>query len=334
MITTYIRSSSYGDFSFCEHKFFLRYVLGLPDVSNKKADKGNIVHKALELLGRRKEAEQVGITRIKDEAWEGEVDVAIIDPSFACSKAWEYCTKQFDHHAWEIKDYKDCIKMVDTVMEFNDGMFNPLKLDIVGVEKKFDIEIIKPWSSYNFNTPDGPLKGYLSLKGTVDLIHRVDKNILEIVDWKTGRRLDWNTGQEKTMQKLEVDAQLRMYHYAIHKLYPDIDQVMITIYYITDGGPYTVFFNRDDLPKTEELLQARFQQIKDTVRPRRIYPDWKCSKLCHYGKTEHPTSGKLLCVHYKDEIINLGIEKVTNKHADFKALTQYGAGGGKYEVKD
>ena len=45
MIVTYLRSSSIGAFSFCEQKYLMSYVLGLPDKQNAKAQLGNVLHK-------------------------------------------------------------------------------------------------------------------------------------------------------------------------------------------------------------------------------------------------------------------------------------------------
>jgi len=332
MIITYLRSSSYNDFSYCAHKYFLKYVLGLPDPGNKAADTGNIVHKAMELLALRKVAEQKGEAAVTDEAFEGvAIATKSIDPEFALNSAWKHCTTAFSHHDWTQADFKDCSKMIREAMEFNNGAFNPLKLNIEAVEKKFDLEVIKPWSKYHFKTPNGPLEGYLGLKGTVDLIVRQDNSTIEVVDWKTGRyRKDISTGEEKTIEKFENDPQLRLYHYAMCQLYPDVDNIFITVFYIRAGGPFSIFFTRRDLEKTEEMLRERFQKIKDTVRPRLIYPDWKCTKLCHFGKNNQPGLNKTICMHYRDEIVKLGLEKVTNKYANFKSLTEYGAGGGKY----
>ena len=50
MIITYLRSSSYTTYDFCAHQYFLEYVLGIDSLSNKKAEKGTIVHKTLEVL--------------------------------------------------------------------------------------------------------------------------------------------------------------------------------------------------------------------------------------------------------------------------------------------
>ena len=45
MLVTYIRSSSYNNYSFCQMQYFLTYVLGYQTDSGKKAELGTIVHK-------------------------------------------------------------------------------------------------------------------------------------------------------------------------------------------------------------------------------------------------------------------------------------------------
>ena len=46
--------------------------------------------------------------------------------------------------------------------------------------------------------------------------------------------LNWATGEEKTQEKLEIDPQLMIYYYAVNKLYPEIDNCIVTIYFIND----------------------------------------------------------------------------------------------------
>ena len=50
MLVTYIRSSSYNNYSFCQMQYFLTYVLGHRSDSGKKAEMGTIVHKVMEVL--------------------------------------------------------------------------------------------------------------------------------------------------------------------------------------------------------------------------------------------------------------------------------------------
>ena len=45
----YFRSSSFNCHRFCPMQYYMEYTLGWRGSSNKKADKGTIVHKALEI---------------------------------------------------------------------------------------------------------------------------------------------------------------------------------------------------------------------------------------------------------------------------------------------
>ena len=44
----------------CEQQYFIEYILGWRGLSNKKADKGTIVHKVLEILAYIKKNQQDG----------------------------------------------------------------------------------------------------------------------------------------------------------------------------------------------------------------------------------------------------------------------------------
>ena len=50
MIVTYIRSSSYNNYEYCQMQYFITYVLGHRSISGKKAQLGTIVHKVMECL--------------------------------------------------------------------------------------------------------------------------------------------------------------------------------------------------------------------------------------------------------------------------------------------
>ena len=128
------------------------------------------------------------------------------------------------------------------------------------------------------------------MKGTIDLVTDLGDGVYEVVDWKTGRRLDWATGEQKTQANLFTDAQLRIYHYAVKHMFPDVSTFLISIYFINDGGVFTLHFQDKDLKDTEEMLKQKFEFIKNTDDPkiiRHIDPkqSWKCTKLCHQGMT-------------------------------------------------
>tara|TARA_R110002020_G_scaffold55309_2_gene153591 strand:+ start:13762 stop:14763 length:1002 start_codon:yes stop_codon:yes gene_type:complete len=268
-------------------QYYLEYTLGWRGLSGKKADKGTICHKVLEITALAKKAAQEGKKTITDEDL-GKVDTANYEPEYLeelIQKAYDLYTSHSSQHKWAPRDLKDCSKWVWKALKENDGMFDPRNRDVVDAEPHFDFEIEEEWAKYDYELGDGTkLSGNLSLKGTIDLIADVGDGVYEIIDWKTGRRLDWATGEEKTQEKLFKDPQLRMYHYAAKKLYPHVDSFLVTIYFINDGGPFTVHFQDKDLPKTIEMIQKKFEFIKATEKPL-LKRSWKCSKLCHQGKS-------------------------------------------------
>lgn len=282
----------------CEQQYFIEYVLGWRGPSNQKADKGTIVHKVLEILAFIKKAEQDNLKNIEDDI-AGKIKVNKYDLEKIFDIVYNHYITNNSHHDWKDKDKKDCWKWVNKTIEFNNGMFDPRNRNIVCPEQHFDFVIEKPWAKYSFDTEDGKLEGNLALKGTIDLITKIDDSFYEIVDWKTGRRLNWATGKEKTQECLENDPQLRIYHYAVSHLYPDVDNIMITINYINDGGPFSMCFQKSDLIKTEQMLRDKFEKIKATKRPY-LNRSWMCKKLCHFGKTTFENTSILPTEEYRD----------------------------------
>ena len=282
----------------CEQQYFLEYVLGWRGPSGQKADKGTIVHKVLEILAVLKKASQDNQNIINDDIV-GELDINNYDLDQIIDNVYDHYSKSTQHHKWTNKDLTDCRNWVYKAINFNDGMFDPRNRNILCPEQHFDFEIKKSWSKYEFDTVDGKLEGYLALKGTIDLITMVNDNTIEIIDWKTGKRLDWATGKEKTQEKLEQDPQLRIYHYAISKLYPNIDHIIFSIYFINDGGPFSICFDKSDLLATEEMLRQKFQTIKNTKRPK-LNKTWMCNKLCHFGKTTFENTSIKPEMEYRD----------------------------------
>jgi hypothetical protein len=282
----------------CEQQYFFEYVLGYRGPSNQKADKGTIVHKVLEILAFVQQTKQNTESSFVDDIV-GCVNINDYDLDQIIDQVYEYYTSRFHHHKWSSKDLDDCRSWVYKAITYNNGMFDPRNRNILCPEQHFDITIPEEWAKYKYNTAQGVIEGNLAIKGTIDLITQVSDNTIEIVDWKTGRRLNWATGQEKTQEKLEDDPQLRIYHYAAQKLYPHIDHIMVTIFFINDGGAFSISFDKSDLPKTEYMLKDKFDIIRKTKKPR-LHKSWMCSKLCHYGKTTFENTNVLPILEYRD----------------------------------
>lgn len=299
MIITYFRSSSYNTHSMCEQQFFFEYVLGWRSPSGFKAVKGTIMHKVLEVLAVIKKAQQDNLQVVNDDEILGEIDVNNYNLNTIIEKVYKYYSEANKQHVWAAKDYKECYNWVYKAIEFNNGMFDPRNCKILQPEQRFDLVIEKPWAKYEYDIDGKKFDGYLGLKGTIDLITEVDSKTVEVVDYKSGKRLDWATGQEKTQEKLEKDAQLRIYHYAVKKLYPHLDTVIFTIYFVNDGGPFSMVFHDSDLIETENMLRQKFEIIKNTRKPK-LNRSWMCSKLCHFGKTTFQDSHIQSIEEYRD----------------------------------
>jgi hypothetical protein len=284
----------------CEQQYFIEYVLGYRGPSNKKADKGTICHKVLEILAHIKLCNQNNENIYNDDIL-GPIDTKTYNLDHIIEKVYEFYSSQFKHHQWETKDFKDCHKWSHKALTDHNGIFDPRSRLIVQPEQHFDIEIDKPWANYEYETKDGILKGKLAIKGTIDLITKVNDSTLEIIDWKTGRRLDWATGEEKTLEKLYKDPQLKIYHYALSRLYPQYDHVIMSINFINDGGAFSMCFDKSDLSSTEDLIRKKFEEIKKCKKPK-LNKSWKCNKLCHFGKNNFSqvNTGILPILEYRE----------------------------------
>ena len=321
MLITYVRSSSYNNYAFCQMQYFITYVLGYRSDSGKKAEIGTVVHKTLEVLAGLKKFQQDNPKRKYLEVMDDVVDkVKIHKDKFLTNpfidqiseSSYDAYTSKSKHH-WTKGDFKTVNKLTYQTLEYNDGQFDPRFRNVVDPEPHFDIPIEEDWGKYTYELPDGKvLEGQLAIKGTIDLVTKVDDDTIEVVDWKTGQRKDWATGEEKTYEKLCQDPQLLLYNYAISKLYPDYKQAIMTIFYVKDGGPFSMCFDRSDKENFLKMLKERFEDIKKNNAPKLLSVDrssWKCTKVCHFYKNKWPGTEDNMCIHIEKHLKNHGMEK-------------------------
>lgn len=273
MLVTYLRSSSFNCHETCPLSFFIEYNLGIRGKSNIKADMGTCVHKVMEVLAINKKGLQDKAKECEDDIYGKFKPTKKPNINKIIEKVYAHYSKAFSHHNWTEDEFAKVKLWVEKTLSFGDGAFDPLNQNIYSPEMEFDIAIDEPWSN-----------GEYFIKGTMDLVVAHGDGLYEIVDYKTGRRLNWGTGEEKTFEKLQQDPQLKLYHYAATKLIPDAKEIMVTIYFINDGGPFTMSFGPAELESTVEMLRQKFEEIKATKLPKQN-KSWKCSKLCNAGKT-------------------------------------------------
>lgn len=247
------------------------------------------------------------------------IGVEIVSEIF--ERAYDYYVNQ-SVHKWQPAHKRDCHNFTWMALDYNNGMFDPRNRDIVDMEPHFDIEIDRPWAKFDYITPQGEeISGNLAIKGTIDLITRLDDGILEIVDWKTGQRVDWGNKTrskelpKKTYEVLCKDPQLMLYYYAAQHLFPDEHHVMATIIFVRDGGPFTVCFEQEHIEEMEKMLENRFREIRNCRNPKLIsqnHTDMKCKYLCPFAKNKFSDEDDLnMCHHTQQQIKEHGIEFVT-----------------------
>lgn len=337
MLVTYIRSSSYNNFEYCQMQYFITYVLGHQSVSGKKAQLGTIVHKVMEVLGGCKKILQDKGEMVLNDDGLGEIEFTkrkLNTKKFVneiIKRSYEYYTENCTHH-YTNADYKFCEDTTWEGLLYDDGNFDPRKRNIVASEPHFDIAIEEDWAKFSYETEDGEtLEGQLAIKGTIDLVTEIDDGVIEVIDWKTGRRLNWATGEEKTYEKLCEDPQLMLYYYAISKKFPEYRDAIMSIFYIRDGGPFSICFEESDKEKFLGMLKDRFEEIKKTTNPKmlsRRQAHWKCTKLCDFCKKDWPGTNENICRHVSNNLEQFGMmDTVQNCTKEGFSIGHYEAPG-------
>lgn len=266
----------------------------------------------------------------------GQISTKDFDLKLLFDKAFIYNQKKSIHNFTD-GEIEECWEWCQKAMNFKGGAYNPLNLEIVDAEKSFDVTFDDSWAAYDFAFGGEQYTGQLGIKGNIDIITRDEDGLIQMLDYKTGKCKNWVTGKEKTYKDFLKDPQLLIYFYALSQAYPD-DEILVTVYYINHGGPFTVAFDRSKLPEIKEMLRKRFEEIKRTKIPKLLSynrTDYKCKNMCGASKQIHPDSGKCLCEHFRDKIKEKGLNYVleNDKIPSFR-LSDYGSGGGREGLKD
>lgn len=304
--------------------YFLTYNLGYYQPSGKKAQLGTVVHKVMECLAlckkelqdndkKRLSVEDDAIGEIKFTPKTLHTDKFVKD---LLNRAYEHYTGKCIH-SYTKADFKFCEELVSNGLTYNDGQFDPRNQNIIQPEASFDLPIEEDWAVFKYNDKDGnEQEGRLAIKGTIDLVTKIEDDIIEVIDYKTGQRKNWATGEVKTYDKLMDDAQLLLYNYAITKLFPDYKQSIMTIFFIRDGGPFSMCFDKSDQDKFLDKLKKRFYEIQNNENPKPLSPtrsDFRCTRLCHFYKTNWPGSTKSMCCYVEDKIKSEGYDKTVEE---------------------
>lgn len=348
MLVPYIRSSSYGNWSFCKLQYYQIYVLGYQNKTGLKAELGTATHKVMEVLGVCKKILQDGGKQTFTDDAIGEVKFnkkglytdkfvdQLISRSYEAYKAKSE-NDDFNPDKFKVKigdeQVKDTFRFVEkqVYMALNNwnGLYDVRNRTIVDMEPHFDLPINEDWAHFTFKKNGETHKGQLAIKGTIDTVTSLDDDTIEVIDWKTGQRIDFATGEEKDYAKLCNDPQLLLYNHAISRLYPTYNNRIMTINFIRDGGPFSMCFEDEDDERFIDMLRDRFKEITTATKLEPISQSrgakkpgtnklkdwkngWKCAYLCKFSEID-PETGQSRCKNVEDTIKLYGIDEATKK---------------------
>jgi hypothetical protein len=278
-------------------RFFGQYCLGIKQASGPKARLGTIAHKILEILGECKK-----LTQEKDPKYayfDQETQIQLefdnimdIDIDQLSQNVYQFYIKDIDPNSvpksYQRKDPKKSVqawlpfreikKSVDNIMNMTPRSFDVRQMEVVATELKYDIEIKEPWATYDFTFKGKHHKGHLRLKGSIDLVISNNGRI-EILDYKTGRSDNLNTGEPKTYEDYAEDIQLAMYSMVCSR-YLGYDVECVTIVFLNEGIAYSIPF--DDEMVMDRIKQI-YEEMKSCAAPQKV-DSLFCKRFCPFSK--------------------------------------------------
>jgi hypothetical protein len=82
------------------------------------------------------------------------------------------------------------------------------------------------------------------------------------------------------------------------------------MYFINDGGPFTVTYDQSNLIDVENILKNYFFELKNCTYPIKNV-GWWCKAFCSFYKQSSPRSKMNICDCTHKSIGRVGIEKTT-----------------------
>ena len=304
---TFFRSSSITEYTNCPLRYFANHCLGIKYPAGPAALSGTIFHKIMEILAQCKISQQEKLRLSQQWGLYYDVetqlsfsfpDISTIDVEKLTENVYEFYIKQIDPsrvpktyqrktpeasvRAWI--PFKKVKESVDNVMSMSPRSFDPRLMDIVAVEQKFDVEIKEPWARYDFVFRGKRYSGQLRLKGSIDLIIRNDDGTMSIIDWKSGKSENMNTGEKKTYEDYAQDLQMAMY-YMVTRRYLNMDVSDVTLCFLNERECYTLHFDED---MVLDKIKSIYEEMQTSTRPSKIDSDF-CMRFCPYSKNDFST---------------------------------------------
>ena len=292
-------ASAIGTYNHCPFSYFMHYLLGMESQTGKAALQGSIFHQTLEwmLKLRKRGKTNVDPMWLLDRAWD---ELTAKSPEIAIRRV----TTRIDRETGKLKeaaDFKKCRVALETVLA--NPFYNPYDLNtILGIEQWFALSM--PGEEWECLDQDGKSHQF-TIRGFLDLVHEIDSDTIEIVDWKSGNRANFHTQEQIDEAALMREVQPRLYHLAAFFLYPQYKNILITFYYANDCGPITISLSHEDMTRTIAFLNNFLNTVRDDTLIRRN-KSWKC-KMCGFNKDD-------VCTKVWSDLHTMGGDFVEDKY--------------------
>ncbi|HUD09459.1 MAG TPA: ATP-dependent DNA helicase [Patescibacteria group bacterium] len=235
----YLSYSQLQTFEICPLHYKLKYILKIPTPQTSAQSFGTSVHAAL---------------RNFYQNWQNGKKLKIADIKKIIVDVW--INEGYSSKTHEKKALEKATKIVANYLVHNfDRKHLPLALE------------------YPFNFYLDKVK----IAGRIDRIDNVDKNKIEIIDYKTGDNV-------LTQKKLEEDLQLTFYALAANEvkdktLGKEPEDILLSLYYLEKDLKLTTTRSKEQLKEAKELILEKVKEIEKS--------DFKCSgslfcKNCEY----------------------------------------------------
>ncbi len=303
-------SSAINLYNHCPFSYFLHYILGMESKTGKAALQGSIVHRTLEWMTKLRKRGKINVDPmwLLDRAWDEQTEIS---PGIEIRRV----TTRIDKETGGLKeaaDFKRCRVAMERIL--NDPHYNPYNLKVIDSEQWFALEI--PGKIWKCMDKNGKIHQF-TCRGFIDLVHEINHETIEVVDWKTGNRKSFYTQQSIDEDVLMREIQPRLYHLAAYFLYPRYKNILITFFYANEGGPITIALSHDDIVMTIAALNRFFVTVKNDTLVQRNRA-WTC-RMCPFDRNG-------MCSRIWSDMHTLGSEYIENRYSELSWEDQLAIG--------
>lgn len=251
---TYLSYSQIQTFDMCPLHYKLRYMLKLPAFLSSSLSFGTSVHNTL---------------RDFYLAFSGGEKISVQEVPTLVEKNW--IDEGYNSKQHQDLSKKTAIHIITLYLEKN---FDPKKIT------PQDVRVETPFL-FSIKNPSNPVLT-IKLGGRIDRIDLLDKNKIEIIDYKTGR----NVPKDSELQK---DPQLTFYALAATEMRDQVfnkkpEDILLSLYYLEEDKKLTTTRTKEQLDAAKEWVFQKAEEIQKS--------DFACSHAAICENCEY----KMLCL--------------------------------------